>query len=147
MNYKNSIILFAIMAFFVLPAHAENSTKVDGYAIHHNAITTDTLLPDIAKAYGIVRSRNRAMINISLIKEKKGTTGTPTAANVKATLKRLTGQQQEIPLKEIKEGDAIYYIGVFGIVHGENVRFNIQVTPQGSQNTYQAKLAQQFFSN
>ncbi len=147
MHYKKYISIFFLLITFSFTAYAENSTRADGYTIHHNAFTTDTLSPAIAKHYGITRSRYRGMINISLIKEKDGTTGKPTAAKTQVILKRLTGQKEDVRMKEIKEGEAVYYIGTFGIVNGEHLRFTVQVTPSGSENTYQAKLEQQFFSN
>ena len=44
-----------------------------------DAQTTDRLPPEIAGAYNIVRSKNRAMITVSLIDEE---TGAPTAGDV-----------------------------------------------------------------
>ena len=63
-------------------ASAENSTKDNGYTIHHNAITTDMLTPEIAREYGLIRSRNRAMLNVSVIKQVPGTTGQPVSARL-----------------------------------------------------------------
>ena len=63
-----------------LSALAENSTTAGGFTIHHNAFTTSTLTPEVAKAYGIQRSKFRGMLNVSVIKEKEGTTGTSVPA-------------------------------------------------------------------
>ncbi|MBU0500557.1 MAG: DUF4426 domain-containing protein [Gammaproteobacteria bacterium] len=127
------------------PLFAEDSTRIDGYSIHHATLTTDTLAPEIAKAYGITRSPNRGMINISLIKEKPGTTGTATAAKVEVSLKRLMGQQEEVGMREIREGSAIYYLGVFGVVTGEKVAFDIKVTPEGSTEALKTSTSGEFF--
>lgn len=124
---------------------AENSTRVAGYKIHHNAITTATLSPEIASSYQIVRSKYRGMINISVIKEMPGTLGKSVSARIDAVAQTLTGQVSTVKLREIREGDAIYYIGTFPIKDREIYNFKLQVTPKGTEYPLTAKLSQQFF--
>ena len=48
------------------PAGATN--KVIGeHVVHFSALGTDQLPPEIARAYNIVRSKNRAMLNVSVL--------------------------------------------------------------------------------
>ena len=139
-------LLGALMAVSAFPALAENSTKAGGYVIHHNAFSADTLSPDVAKAYGIQRSKYRGLLNVSVIKAEAGTTGTPTAARVEVNTVNLTGQKSRIPMRELKDQDAIYYIGELPVHDQQTVNFVIEVTPEGSKETYSAKLSQQFFT-
>ena len=146
MHNNNLIVVFLLLFAISLPLSAENSTKADGYTIHHNAMTTDTLLPKIAKTYGITRSGNRGMINISLIKDKEGTMGVSTPAKVEVVIKRLIGRKDKVEMREIREDNAIYYIGIFSVVNGEKISFDISVTPEGSDKTLKASLTQEFFA-
>ena len=57
----------------------------------------------------------------------------------------LLGQTRDLQLREIREGDAIYYIGEFPIVDRETIRFSLQVTPDGRETPVSAELSQQFF--
>lgn len=125
---------------------AENSTKIPGYTIHHNALLTSDLHADVAKSYKIRRSTNRAMLNVSIIKDIAGTTGEPVTAKVTTTGKNTRGQIRNIPMREIKETDAIYYIGDFLVENHETVDFTIQVTPGGESKTHTATIKQQFFT-
>jgi hypothetical protein len=50
------------------PAQA-TSSDIGEYIVHFSAQTTDQLSPDIARAYNIVRSKNRAMLNVSVIRK------------------------------------------------------------------------------
>lgn len=125
---------------------AENSTSIPGYTIHHNALLTSDLLPDVAKSYNIRRSNNRAMLNVSVIKDVAGTTGKPVVAKVTATGKNTRGQIRNIPMREIKEAGAVYYIGDFLVENLEIVDFTIQVTPEGESQTHTATIQQQFFT-
>jgi hypothetical protein len=141
---KLMTFLSALLLLVPLFVHAENSTKIPGFTIHHNVITTDFLAPNIASAYRIVRSKNRGMINISIIQDEAGTTGKPVMANISARVVNLLGQSRHIPLREIREGEAIYYIGDFIIPGNEQLIFVLDVMPQGAKRPYTAKLEHQF---
>jgi hypothetical protein len=144
-------LIFLLLAFaLVAPSSvlAENSTSAGGFTIHHNAFTTSTLTPEVAKAYGIQRSKFRGMLNVSVIKEKEGTTGTSVPARVDVNTLVLTGQQSaRLPMREIKEQDAVYYVGEFPVQNEEKVSFVIKVTPEGSTDSIVVKMEQQFFTD
>jgi len=127
-------------------AIAENATHVDGYTIHHNALTTDSLSPQVAKAYNIQRSKNRGLLTVSVLKDQEGTTGVPMKALIKARATNLSGQLREIDLNEIDEGSAIYYVGDFRITNQETLNFQLEVTPEGTHHPYTATLSQEFFT-
>lgn len=124
----------------------DTSTRVDGYTIHHNAITTDSLSPQVASRYGIQRSSNRALLNVSLVKEAPGTTGQSTPAKVATRAQNLLGQHWVIPMREIKDGDAYYYIADFPVQHEDSIEFIISVTPTGQPKPFEVKMTQQFFT-
>ena len=74
-----------------------------------------------------------------------GTTGRSVSAQIDAQSNNLLGQTNTLKLREVREGDAIYYIGEFPIVDRETLRFSLQVTPQGQETPISAELSQQFF--
>ena len=127
-------------------ALAENATQVPGYTIHHNAMTTDNLSPQVAKAYNIQRSKSRGLLNVSVIKEQPGTTGTPVKARVSATATNLSGQSRTIEMREVQDGDAIYYLADFRVTNEETLDFSLEVQPDGASKNYRASLRQQFFT-
>ncbi len=136
-------LLAVVFPFALL---AENSTSIPGYTIHHNAFTTDMLSPAVASAYRFRRSKNRGMLNVSIIKDIPGTLGESVAADVKVHASNLTGQTREIPMREIQDADAIYYVGDFRVANQETLDFVLTVTPKGAPRSYTAKLRQQFFT-
>jgi hypothetical protein len=145
LRFAPLLLVFAL--FGSLPALAENSTSAGGFTIHYNAFTTSTLTPEVAKAYSIQRSNRRGMLNVSIIKEKEGTTGTSVAARVAVKMVALTGQSTDLPMKEIKDQNAVYYIGQFPVQNEEKINFVIDVTPAGSDETFVVHKEQQFFGN
>ena len=140
-------LMLALATTLSTIALAENSTSVPGHTIHHNAFTTDTLTPAITKLYRIQRSKNRGMLNVSVVKDAEGTLGKSVSADVKATATNLSGQLKEIEMREIKDGNAVYYIGDFRVTDQETLIFVIEVKPQGDSETFTATLTQQFFTN
>lgn len=136
---------------FLMSSHtlAENSTRVDGYTIHHNALTTDVLTPAIASRYNIQRSKSRALINISIIKDPKERIGLGQAISAKIQLKakNLVGQTRDIPLREIREAEAIYYIADFSIADQEILRFDLEAVPNDSSYPIQAQFQQKFYTD
>lgn len=125
---------------------AGTSTQVAGYTIHHNAVTTDMLDPQVARTYGLQRSTNRALLNVSVIKEVPGTTGQSTPAKVTTQARNLVGQTWEIPMREVKDGDAFYYIADFLVKNEDTLEFAIAVTPIGQTQPFRVKMTQQFFT-
>ncbi len=138
--------LLAIGLLAPLSAGADNSTTADGYVIHHNAFSADTLDPAVAQRYKIQRSKQRGVLNVSLLKEKAGTTGVPTAARVEVNAANQNGQKMRVPMRELRDQEAIYYIGEFPVQDQETLNFVIEVTPEGAAKAISGKTSQQFFT-
>lgn len=141
-NLVAALMLFSAVQW----ANAENATHVDGYTIHHNALTTDSLTAQVAKAYNIQRSKSRGLLTVSVLKDEPGSTGKPVKALIKAHATNLSNQLREIDLHEVDEGGGIYYIGDFRVSNQEILNFQLQVTPEGASHTYTATLSQEFFT-
>jgi hypothetical protein len=134
----------SLLLFFQTQAFAENSQVIGDYVVHYNALSTESLPPSVAKAYGITRSKNRGLLNISVLKKGGSFTGVEADIDVSAT--NLTGQLRDIELHKIQEQNAVYYISEFSVADQETLDFAIKVTTPDNQ-TGNIKLRQQFFAN
>ncbi len=123
---------------------AASDADIGNHVVHFSAQSTDQLPPEVARAYGIVRSKNRAMLNVSILKE--GTTDAVTA-DVTVRTVNLAGQLKNVTMRKIQEGEAIYYIGETGIANQETLIFNISITPEGSIDTSDVSFTRQFYTN
>jgi hypothetical protein len=128
-------------------ALAENATRTGGYTIHHNALTTDNLPAQVATTYGIPRSKNRALLNLSVIRDEPGTMGTAVKAEIRAVARNLFGQIRVLELREIVEDKAIYYIADFPIAHREVLNFEFEIMPEGGRYPLQANMRHEFWTN
>ncbi|MGD8407623.1 MAG: DUF4426 domain-containing protein [Thiohalophilus sp.] len=140
---KWSLTSLLVLSFYPATAGAEQAKQVDNYVIHYNVLNTDMLTPDIAKQYGIQRSKSRAMLNVAVIRSDDKR---PVSAMVTATTGMMTGHMQKLSMREIREGEAIYYIGDFPVAHLDTLNFTIKVKPEGSQQTHTIEFKKQFFT-
>ncbi|MCB1736227.1 MAG: DUF4426 domain-containing protein [Gammaproteobacteria bacterium] len=149
-NHKNPLLA---LLFLVLPlllpsvSQAEQFQDFGDYVVHFNALPTSFLDPAVAKNYRIVRSKNRAMLNVTVLKKVMGTAGTPVRATVTASAKNLTDQLKDIEIKEVREGSAIYYIGEVRIANDETLDFTVNATPDGESEPRVVRFRQKFFTD
>ena len=123
---------------------AASSADIGDHVVHFSAQSTDQLPPEVARAYGIVRSQNRAMLNVSVLKED---TSTAVTADVTVRTVNLAGQLKNVTMRKIQEQEAIYYIGETGIANRETLIFNISITPEGASAASEVRFTREFYTN
>ena len=102
--------LFLTLLITCLPVAVlgEQFKTFGNYTVNYSAFTTDILTPAIAKSYQIQRSKNRIMVNLSIMKDQNGDTGKSVRTQVEGTATNLNQQLSELNIREIVEQDAIY---------------------------------------
>ncbi|RMG29793.1 MAG: DUF4426 domain-containing protein [Gammaproteobacteria bacterium] len=142
------LILGSLLAALVssLPVRAENMQDFGVYVVHYNALTTDMLPPKVARENHIQRSRSRGMLNVVVLKKVLGATGQPVKARVEGKAYDLTGVAIPLKFREIREGNAIYYIAEFKVHNEQRLRFDLLVHPQGEQESLRVVFRKQFFT-
>ena len=128
----------------VLPA-TEGHKDFGEYVLYFNALLTDQLSPDIAREYGIVRSRSRALLNVSIRRKLDNGQSESVTGAVSASAINLNGQLKTMTLREIREDTAIYYIGELGITDGEVLIYTIDATPSNDPSRFTVRFKKQFF--
>ena len=127
---------------------SETFREFGNYEVHFNALRTDTLQPDIARSYGIQRSTNRVMLNVTLLhKEADKAPRKSVNATVQVDAYNLNGQLKNLEMRRVAEGEAIYYIGETSISGSEILVFDIKVTPEGDTQPLEVKLKREFDSD
>ena len=125
------------------PAEA-SSVTVNGHTIHFSAQSTDQLPPEVARQYNIVRSKDRAMLNVSIISDVSGESRT---GSVSVKTVNLTGQLKSITMRKIEEQEAVYYIGETPVANSETLVFDITVIPDGEDQPIEVRFKRQFYTN
>ena len=147
-NFKSGAIsiLVLFLSFFSTGILAENSKSFGDYVVHYNAFRSDTLTPEIAKAYNLTRRNNRMVVNIT-VQKKNGDVTKPVKAKVSGFASNLTGQVKELNFKEIHDGEAIYYLAQSKVSNRETLKFDITTTPAGETLVAKVNFKQQFYTD
>ena len=144
-----TLCISLIFLSVALPASAEQVETFGAYTVHYNAFTTNSLTPEIAKLYNIRRSNNRALLNVSILKQVMGTSTKPVKAIVKATATNLNSQLSQLTVRELIEAGepgAIYYLAETSVNNGEMLTYNVSFNPDGEAETYTFTFQQQFIT-
>ncbi|MBT0585489.1 DUF4426 domain-containing protein [Alteromonas oceanisediminis] len=122
-----SVLLLTMLAFSV---HAEQKVTLGDWDVHYMVVGTTFLTPQVANANDIVRSRYNALINISVLDAD-----TQKAQDIAITgsATNLLGTKKNLSFKQVREGEAIYYLAQLNFRDRETYRFNV-VIQQGNQS-------------
>lgn len=140
------ILAMSLLMVLSFTLKAEQSQDFGDYVVHFNALPTSFLTPKTAQDFDIVRSKQRAILTVSVMKKVLGTTGQSVPADVSAQAINLNNQVKDIEMREVTEGSAIYQLGEFRITDQEILNFTIDVQPKGESQTLTVKFRQQFFA-
>ncbi len=136
------IVFSAIAMSTVSVVNAENMKKMGDINVHYIALGSTFLTPEIAKSYGIERSRYKGLINISVLDNTQA--GNPSkTVNINGKARNDVGQIKSLEFTEVKEGDAVYYLAQVSYTHEETIYFDINITDKGQQHNL--KFSQKFY--
>ncbi|WP_434673031.1 DUF4426 domain-containing protein [Pseudomonas sp. R1-15] len=109
---------------------AERKEVFGDVTVHYNTFNSTFLTPDIAKAAELIRSKNKGVINVSVLKG-----GKPLIAQVSGTVKDLTSKTVTLTFRQVTEPGAIYYIAQYPVDQQETRTFEIKVQTGDKINT------------
>jgi hypothetical protein len=139
MSKISAILLLLLSISHIAEA---NEHRVGDITIHYSAFNSSLISAEVATQYGIRRSGQTGIINISVIDN-----GKPVVANIFGHAKNLLGQLKNLSFKEIKEDKAIYYIATFSFRNDEKLTFDLQVQPQKTGKLMPLQFKQTLFVN
>ena len=129
-------LLLASLLLIQPGAVLAESSDFGEYTVHYIAVNSTFLTPEIARQYGIERNRRTAFLNIAILHNNVDGSTTPVTAAVQGGKRNLLQQSSDIDFREIREGDAIYYIGEFDFSNAEILRFAVDVQPEAQGPVY-----------
>lgn len=121
--------------------NAEQMKQLGNWNVHYIAFGSTFITPEIAKAYGITRSRYKGVVNISVLKSDK--TFAAEKVDISGVARNLLGNQIDLKFKEIVEGKSVYYIAQIDYSNAETFRFEIDVKKGGRSESF--KFTQDFY--
>ena len=121
-----------------------NEVEFDRYVVHYTVLSTHFLSPEIARAYDLRRSRNRALVNVVIMK-RDGEALKPVSGKVTGQAVNVYRQVRPLRFREIRDGDAYYHLAEMPIRPGEVVDFSLRVTAGGDDQAMPVNFRQVFY--
>ena len=115
-------LAFVAALLVVGTALAERKSSSGDVDVHYSVFNSSFIQPDIAAAAGLVRSKTQGVVNVSVLKA-----GQPTTAQVSGQFKDLMGKETRLSFRQVKEGNAIYYLAQFPFKTREILSFTLDV--------------------
>jgi hypothetical protein len=112
-----------------MPPVTETSKQFGNDTVHFSVLNTSFLTPKVARSYGIVRGKNKFLINVS-VRRQSDSSNSAVPAKISGTQSDLI-HRTPLDFREVIEQDAIYYIAEFAISNDERRDFRLQVSVDG----------------
>lgn len=137
-----------VVCMFFLPllasmAQAQQSETFGPYELYYSVVNTTFLDPKVAETYGITRGEKRAILNLA-VRENLTDSSEARAMVLQGRTSDLI-QQQTLEFREVREGEAIYYIAEFAFINEEWRFFDIDFRPAGAEQTYNFEFKHQLY--
>ncbi len=130
----------ALLSSLACSAFAEQKATFGEFEAHYVVFPSTFLSADIAATYGIVRARDLSIVNLSVIDR----VGKGTPVELAGRVKNLLGQLSPLKFREIREGEALYYLAEVRHTDQEVLRFSIGITPPG-ERTFDLEFQQELY--
>lgn len=124
---------------------AQQSETFGPFELHYSVVNTTFLDPQIAASYGITRGKKRAILNLAVREDIADGSAARSMILQGRTWDLI--QNQTLEFREIREGDAIYYIAEFAFINEEWRFFEVNFRPAGAEQTYTFNFKHQLYVN
>lgn len=132
MKWIISALILAVSLVSPL-VQAEQSKEIGQLEVHYIAFPSTFITPEIASQYQISRSAYNGLINITVLDKMQN--GKPAITGIlQGRVRNLLGNSNTLNFREIKEGDAVYYIAEFRISDQETYIFDIDINAEGNRS-------------
>jgi len=117
---------FLATAFGPATLHAGDLT------IRASAVPTSTLAVSVADQYGIQRGDDTVLLLVALRQGPEGREES-VPAQVSVTVTDLSGQRQDVPMRQLRSGDLLDYVGTLDVSAPDTLRFDLRIVREGGE--------------
>ncbi len=136
-------IILLLASVFAMPSWAEQFKNIKDVEVHYSAFNSTFLTAEMARNYSLKRNGYSAILNISVLDNSQA--GKPAiTADISGNSRNLVGQIRQLNFREVKEGNAIYYLAEFPVSEEESLTFDLNVNA-GIKGNGTLKFTQKFY--
>ena len=129
-------LLCVVSAVLPFTSRAEQKQTLGSWDVHYIVLNSTFLQPDIARQYGIQRSKYNAFVNISVLDKN---TKQAQDVDVRGVATNLLGNSKTLSFKKVQEQQAIYYLAQMPFRNRETFRYEIIIQHGNQQETLRFK--------
>lgn len=114
----------------LIEAPQEAVSWVGDVSVRAHTMQTSHLSEMMARSYGIARGEHIVML---LVAVRQGADGQETAlpATIEAQVTDLQGRSRALPMRELRTGDLLDYVGTVEVSLPETLRFDLKIVREG----------------
>lgn len=121
----------ALLCLAAASLSAEQFKTFGGWQVHYIAFNASLLSPQVAERYGIVRGRNKGVVNISVVGAAGHAESVGAEGAVKGRFLNLLNQSTTLAFREVEDAGSVYYLAAFDFENAETLRFQIDLKLPG----------------
>jgi hypothetical protein len=154
-DYLNRFViigLFWLLMAISFTVNAEQKKVFDGpdgseYEVHYIAFESTFLDKDIARQYGLVRSKAMGVLNVSMIHVSAMGERKAVPFLLETNAKNDIQQVTHVSMSQVIEGESVYYIGQIQFREGDVMTIDLAAYPQGAIDPFRIRFAHTFYNN
>jgi len=112
--------------------------------MRYGIVQSSTLDLGVAKRNGIVRSDDRAVVTVAVLRQRDGSIAVPTEASISGIRRVLAGEPVALDFRAMSEGGSVSYIAETDIPGHGPVLFEIEARPTGTDTRLIARITHRF---
>lgn len=132
--------LAVLVLLFAQPAIASQFERFGDLDVHYIVFNTTDLSPEMAERYGLTRSPDLGLVNISGRRIQEDGATTAVRLELQGTVTNLLGQSQPLRFREVEDPGAVYYLETVRFTDRETLRFDIRVTDTETGRSYDVRF-------
>ncbi len=144
--FRYGFLLIGLLSSCFSMAQTETSKVFGDYEVHYSVLNSTFISPKVAQVYGIVRGKDRALINIAVRKRLARGETSAKKSIVRGSSSDLI-HTAPLDFQEIVEQGAIYYIAELRFNNKELRTFTISIQPDANIAPYTLKFNKILYFN
>ena len=113
------------------PAQAAEPYAAKDMELYCVAVPTMDLTPEAAKSYNVERNPNRGLLTVTIVKKAKNGNGGTVPGQIYAGAINQRNSLSNIPIREVWDGNSVYYLGEFQVSTPDTLRFLVNANVLG----------------
>jgi hypothetical protein len=141
MNFRPAFALTLILAAPLFAGQARASNP-ELYCV---AVPTMELTPEAAKGYNVARNADRGLLTVTIVKKGKNGATATLPGQVYAGAINQNNLLYNIPIREVHDGDSVYYLGEFHVTTPDTLRFLVNANVLG--RPMKSEFSREFYNS